>query len=203
MATHANSTTAPAAGEYRHRRKAVENTLKSLIALLDELDGDTDLEPDSDREQDVGDQCEQDADTEEGDGDVDAEPSLGAPERHDGYGSPWGGITYAASQTRWAQGSRSDRELTEDTQEGDPLDEKGELNDSDREPDHEEGDGEFAGGDRRGADEKPLPPAAVEALTAVRGPSRLPRKPVERSRPGWCNVTIIGPTWSRGGASYD
>jgi hypothetical protein len=50
-------------------------------------------------------------------------------------------------------------------------------------------------GYRFGADEKPLSPLDVEVLTVVRGPSRFPRRPVERSRPGFSNVTIVGPRW--------
>ncbi|WP_375460008.1 hypothetical protein [uncultured Enterovirga sp.] len=74
------------------KREALEAHVERLIALLDMLDGDVDLEPDNDdepslgwpegvaaktwtslddREQDAGDECEPDADS---------EPSLGSPE---------------------------------------------------------------------------------------------------------------------------
>jgi hypothetical protein len=68
-----------------------ERDLARLLDVLDWLDGDADLEPE--------DGCEDD----------DAEPSLGAPERHP---SPQGwGRDYACSQIPWAVGGDNDREV--------------------------------------------------------------------------------------------
>ncbi len=68
-----------------------ERGLARLLAVLDWLDGDADYEP------------------EDGSEDDDAEPSLGAPERHP---SPRGrGRDYACTQIPWAVGGDSDREV--------------------------------------------------------------------------------------------
>lgn len=67
-----------------------ERELARLLAVLDWLDGDADAEPEAG--------CEDD----------EAEPSLGAPERHP---SPGGrGRDYTCTQIPWAAGSDSDRE---------------------------------------------------------------------------------------------
>lgn len=68
-----------------------ERDLARLLAVLDWMDGDTDLEPE--------DGCEDD----------DAEPSLGAPERHPASGGR--GRDYTCTQIPWAAGSDSDREV--------------------------------------------------------------------------------------------
>lgn len=107
-------------------RRLIADAIESLILLLDEIDGDSDLEDEPDiedsfdTEQDLGatnnvDQSKawcSDASGEgtlefEGDGvaECDREPSLGSPERH--VGGSW--IT-PLSQAIWADGSSDDRE---------------------------------------------------------------------------------------------
>lgn len=69
-----------------------ERDLARLLAILDWMDGDADLEPE--------DGCEDD----------DAEPSLGAPERHPSQGGR--GRDYTCTQVSWAAGGESDREVS-------------------------------------------------------------------------------------------
>lgn len=68
-----------------------ERDLARLLAVLDWLDGDADHE------------------TEDGCEDDDAEPFLGAPERHPSLGGR--GRDYTCTQAPWAAGSDSDREV--------------------------------------------------------------------------------------------
>ncbi|WP_296709013.1 hypothetical protein [Rhodoblastus sp.] len=68
-------------------RRLIEDAIESLILLLDEIDGDDDLEDGSDDE----------------DG-ADCEPALGAPERHNRQ------TTAGCDQRLWAQGEADDRE---------------------------------------------------------------------------------------------
>ncbi|HMO28596.1 hypothetical protein [Enterovirga sp.] len=63
MATYANSTPAPEDGAHHRTRRAVEAHIEWLIALLDDLDDDPDLEDDGTAEEEP-----------------DAEPSIGWPE---------------------------------------------------------------------------------------------------------------------------
>ncbi|WEK50961.1 MAG: hypothetical protein P0Y66_02475 [Candidatus Kaistia colombiensis] len=68
-----------------------ERDLARLLAIVDWMDGDADLEPEGG--------CEDD----------DAEPSLGAPER---YPAPGGwGRDYTCTQVPWAAGGDGDREV--------------------------------------------------------------------------------------------
>lgn len=68
-----------------------ERDLTRLLDVLDWLDGDGDFE------------------AEDGFEDDDAEPSLGAPERHPWHGGQ--GRDYACGQVAWCAGGDSDREV--------------------------------------------------------------------------------------------
>jgi hypothetical protein len=93
---HDRTTGAPLFVEFRpSMRRLIEDAVESLLLLLDEIDGDADIEED-DSPEDVG----------------DAEPSLGAPE-----------VGYLCSQTRWAQGRGDDLEDEHDGREPDVDDE--------------------------------------------------------------------------------
>lgn len=113
-------------------RAAIEDAIERLVNLLDQVDGDPDLEPylsgyenDDDREADAGDEAEVD--------DADSEPSIGSSEC---LGSFHGGVEAAVAfidrgrvvrrgnpwdQRRWAQGSDDDRER-DPADEGEPED---------------------------------------------------------------------------------
>ena len=135
---------------YVQSREAVESRIEELIALLDELDDDPDLEDGGDAEPDedgeatlgwlnTGSQLHLHADYQDGEAepDADGEPSLGSPERQPSGWGPYGlNKDRRSSQVAWAAGSRSDREAD--------AGDEGEV----EEPD---GNGEFQGGDRLGA----------------------------------------------------
>lgn len=72
------------------RLAETERDLSRLLTVLDWLDGDADLEP--------GDGCEDD----------DAEPSLGAPERHPHPGGR--GREFSCTQVCWSAGGNGDLE---------------------------------------------------------------------------------------------
>jgi hypothetical protein len=74
-------------------RVLIEDAIESLILLLDEIDGEGDLEDDQD-DQDNADQ----------------EPWLGAPERHNTQ------IAVFGDQRLWAQGESDDREVEYDNE---------------------------------------------------------------------------------------
>jgi hypothetical protein len=93
---HDRAAGAPIFIEFRPAmRRLIEDTVESLLLLLDEIDGDADIEED-DPPEDAG----------------DAEASLGAPE-----------VGYLRSQTRWAQGRGDDLEDEHDGREPDVDDE--------------------------------------------------------------------------------
>lgn len=80
---------APLFVEFRpSMRSLIEDAVESLLLLLDEIDGDADIEMD--------DPPEEDDPAEDG---GDAEPNLGAP-----------GAAYFPDQAYWAQGVTDDRE---------------------------------------------------------------------------------------------
>jgi hypothetical protein len=96
MSAHDRRSGAPLFVEFRpSMRSLIEDAVESLLLLLDEIDGDADIEED-DPPEDAG----------------DAEPSLGAP-----------GPAYFASQTHWAQGRGDDLEDEHDGREPDVDDE--------------------------------------------------------------------------------
>ena len=87
-------------------RDRLEHTIEALIALLDALDGDADLEPTfGDIPASGFDEGEED-DAEEDDGT--SEPSLGSVELYPSLAPCYGGLW---DQRRWGHSSRSDREL--------------------------------------------------------------------------------------------
>ena len=172
--------------------------IEGLIALLDEIQGDPDLEdgqddePTGDEEPSIGSsQAGSQAhwaygtDEREG-GEADAEPSLASPERH-------------GSQARWAQGSRSDRE-GEDEHGGDIQDEPhdGEL---DLREGCDLGDGDNGIGDWDGLQEQAgqlLPSDEREKVcAAARGASEalrtLQRRNGQSLAQGSSGLTIVGP----------
>lgn len=97
-----------------HFRDAVGKEIDRLIAMLDDLDGDPDLEETGDEHdtgvaegwrqhrpsQFLGNPLEDDEDDDPDEDDGTSEPSLGSPELRE-----WD------SQSMWAQGTRSEREL--------------------------------------------------------------------------------------------
>lgn len=131
-------------------RRSIEDAIERLVALLDQFDGDPDFEPANDDEPSIGwtgngpyptpigdqsvhnagDPATVDLELDETDDESggDAEPSLGAPERHpysaehttrDGAVRPRSGYHHhepGKSQERWADGARGDheREVDED-----------------------------------------------------------------------------------------
>lgn len=90
-------------------RRAIEGAVERLIAILDALDGDPDLEPSFGSD----DEREGDLDAEEGDGDPDeedagdAEPTMGAIEARNGQ-----------SQERWAMSAYGLDEIEEENEHG-------------------------------------------------------------------------------------
>lgn len=86
---HDRANGAPLFVEFRpSMRSLIEDAVESLLLLLDEIDGDVDLEEE--------DPLEVDDPAEDG---GDSEPSLGAP-----------GAAYFPDQAHWAQGVTDDRE---------------------------------------------------------------------------------------------
>lgn len=133
MAIASDSTFAPESGAHHCSRRFIEQHIEAMIALLDEVDDDPDLEPDSDHEPYLAqtgqtwmgsdDDRELDCDSDEADTNrgltVDDEPRLGAPDS-------------MVDQIRaWAMPATLDDE-----------DEDG----GDREPEEQDGEGEFSGG---------------------------------------------------------
>lgn len=125
-------------------RKQIEETIEHLLSVLDQFDGDENLEDDGNDEPSLGwgagghpdrirnpvgaDDLElDDADDEDG---GDLEPTLGAPERHpsswawEPFGvtcrEPSGWLTYdrAKNQEHWADGMRGDHEREEENEHG-------------------------------------------------------------------------------------
>jgi hypothetical protein len=87
--THDRAGGAPLFVEFRpSTRSLIEDAIESLLLLLDEIDGDVDIEMDEPPEED---------DPAEDGGE--SEPSLGAP-----------GAAYFPDQAQWAQGVTDDRE---------------------------------------------------------------------------------------------
>lgn len=166
MATDANSTPASAIDRRTFQsRRALAIRIEELIALLDDLDGDPDLEdgcdaePDQDGEPTLGwpesimrkphlltaDGRYAEMLGGESEDNGDSEPSLGSLERHPSpYRSAGEHLTH---QLAWGFSSNSDREF-----DGDDL-----------EPEQEDGEGEFSGGTHLGAD-KPTVYAHPEHL---------------------------------------
>lgn len=132
MAVSANSITAPKIPTLRPKgcpvgvepvawRRAISGRLEALmdktmalIAALDEMDGDPDLEDNADAESSLGGheiqgQVDLEQDNSDYEPDADLEPSLGAPEIGATVGiwqSTAGCFVFGASQERWANGSR-------------------------------------------------------------------------------------------------
>lgn len=117
-------------------RRRMEAAIDSMLALLDELDGDPDLEASNDDEPSLG-WCDgkssfrwgsdddREAEDEHDEDGGDREPSLGAPERaafFDGWVPAGDGTLHPAcnySQVAWAAGASNDRELGDDNGIGD------------------------------------------------------------------------------------
>lgn len=112
-------------------RRRMEAAIDSMLALLDELDGDPDLEASNDdepslgwcngaRDSQYGGDDDREAEDEHDEDNGDREPSLGAPEQsafHEGWVPAGDGTLYRAcnySQAAWAAGASNDRELGDD-----------------------------------------------------------------------------------------
>lgn len=87
-------------------RARMEAAVERLLAALDAIDGDPDLES---YLTGTGDDREGEDEETEGDDDADEEPSLG-------------GADFLMDQTLWSAGADDDRELDLDLEEDDPLD---------------------------------------------------------------------------------